>query len=136
LHLVTSPNWRSLYFWSPAASSPPGSTVFFTVSSTSATVSPVWNRPIIHDASRQTSWIPFCTYKSITENRNHEAATSRKISWSSGLSLQQNLLNLANFIEEYKKLKKLWSEWPLHLDLYVLDIFARYYRKNYTHGSI
>lgn len=45
-----------------------------------------------------------------------------KISWSSGLSLQQNLLNLANFIEEYKKLKKLWSEWPLHLDLYVLDI--------------
>jgi hypothetical protein len=31
-------------------------------------------------------------------------------------------LNLANFIEEYKKLKKLWSEWPLQLDLYVLDI--------------
>jgi hypothetical protein len=30
-----------------------------------------------------------------------------KISWSSGLSLQQNLLNLANFIEEYRKFKKL-----------------------------
>jgi hypothetical protein len=26
-----------------------------------------------------------------------------KKSWSSGLHLQQNLLNLANFIEEYKK---------------------------------
>ncbi len=78
LHLVTSSNWRFLYFWSPAASSPPGSTVFFTVSNTSATVSPVWNRPIIHDAFRQTSWIPFCTYKRIRENRNHEAAASRK----------------------------------------------------------
>ncbi len=78
LHLVTSSNWRSLYFWSPAASSPPGNTVFFTVSSTSATVSPVWNRPIIHDASRQTSWILFCTYKRMRENRNHEAAASRK----------------------------------------------------------
>jgi hypothetical protein len=30
-----------------------------------------------------------------------------KKSLSSGLNLQQNLLNLAYFIEEYKKLKKL-----------------------------